>query len=64
MAIEYKSFDRVADVYDSTRRIPPDGEEQIARGLKALITEGGPAPTILEVGIGTGRIAGSNAACR
>jgi ubiquinone/menaquinone biosynthesis C-methylase UbiE len=54
---EYKSFDRVADIYDATRRIPPAGEEQIAKGLSAVLAGNGVGPTVLEVGIGTGRIA-------
>jgi SAM-dependent methyltransferase len=53
---ESVSFDRVADRYDSTRGYPPAVSERIAAGLMRL----GPAPagsSVLEIGIGTGRIA-------
>ncbi len=50
------SFDRVAHIYDETRGYPPNVANEIARGL----TEVGPFPpnsSVLEIGIGTGRIA-------
>ena len=50
------SFDRAADFYDATRGYPPGVGEQIAR---ALLDAAGatPASRILELGVGTGRIA-------
>jgi ubiquinone/menaquinone biosynthesis C-methylase UbiE len=50
------SFDRVADRYDETRFYPPEVAGQIAEALIAHghVPEGG---VLLEVGIGTGRIA-------
>jgi len=54
---DLKSFDRVAGVYDATRALPDDAAEAIAaRIAEALFTLGG-APRLLEVGIGTGRMA-------
>lgn len=53
---ESVSFDRVAHLYDSTRGYPAEVSERIATGLMRL----GPAPagsSVLEIGIGTGRIA-------
>lgn len=50
------SFDRVSDVYDATRGLPPDVAEQITQcilGLVATIDD----PQFLEIGVGTGRIA-------
>lgn len=49
-----KSFDRVAEVYDATRGVPPEAERAIAEGIVAAL---GDAQKLLEVGIGTGRIA-------
>jgi SAM-dependent methyltransferase len=54
---EIKSFDRVADIYDETRGLPPEAEQQIAAGLAAELRAVAPVPRLLEVGIGTGRIA-------
>jgi len=50
------SFDRVADRYDATRGYPPEAAVEIAAGLMRV---GGlqPGAEILEIGIGTGRIA-------
>src|SRR5262245_3866481 len=50
------SFDRVADRYDETRFYPPEVSGQIAEALIAHghVPAGG---SLLEVGIGTGRIA-------
>jgi SAM-dependent methyltransferase len=50
------SFDRVADTYDATRGFPPGVEHDVA----ALFANAGnllPASRVLEIGIGTGRIA-------
>jgi ubiquinone/menaquinone biosynthesis C-methylase UbiE len=50
-----KSFDRVADIYDDTRRMPPD---VVARIMKNIMSEVDPScGVVLEMGIGTGRIA-------
>lgn len=49
-------FDRAAGYYDATRGFPPGVETRVA----ALLAEAGrlgPASSVLEVGIGTGRIA-------
>jgi ubiquinone/menaquinone biosynthesis C-methylase UbiE len=51
---ELKSFDRVAEVYDATRGVPPEAERAIAEGIVAALRD---AQKLLEVGIGTGRIA-------
>jgi SAM-dependent methyltransferase len=53
---ESVSFDRVADSYDATRGFPPGVEREVA----ALFAHAGnllPGSRILEIGIGTGRIA-------
>ncbi len=50
------AFDRAADYYDATRGFPPGAEERVA----ALLAEAGslgPDSRVLEIGIGTGRIA-------
>jgi SAM-dependent methyltransferase len=54
---ELKSFDRVADVYDATRGLPPDAERMIADGIDAVLRTVAAAPRVLEVGVGTGRMA-------
>ncbi len=54
---DLKSFDRVAHLYDETRGVPPEAEQQIGDGIAALLREVAAAPRLLEVGIGTGRIA-------
>src|SRR4051794_5835122 len=50
-----KSFDRVADIYDETRGLPPDAERQIAAGIARELRTIAPSPRLLEVGIGPGR---------
>jgi SAM-dependent methyltransferase len=52
-----KSFDRVADCYDATRALPPDAEAAVAEGIMHALREVSAVPNVLEVGIGTGRIA-------
>jgi len=59
---ELKSFDRVAHCYDETRGLPPDIERQIGNGIAAIMREASLQPRLLEVGIGTGRIAVPTAA--
>ncbi len=50
------SFDRVADIYDLTRGLPPDISERVTETILNIAS-----PTLdtkfFEVGIGTGRIA-------
>jgi ubiquinone/menaquinone biosynthesis C-methylase UbiE len=50
------SFDRVADVYDATRGLPPGVDEAVADRIVAA-TSAGPETRFLEIGVGTGRIA-------
>lgn len=54
--LEYKSFDRVAHLYDATRVVPTHVLREIAR---LLITDAGLRPGIpfLDAGVGTGRFA-------
>ncbi len=47
------SFDRVANIYDQTRGHPPEVAEKVAAVAQTLL----PAGRVLEVGVGTGRIA-------
>jgi ubiquinone/menaquinone biosynthesis C-methylase UbiE len=54
---ELKSFDRVAHVYDETRGLPPDAERDVAEAIVGLLHEVAASPRVLEVGIGSGRIA-------
>ncbi|HMQ35160.1 MAG TPA: class I SAM-dependent methyltransferase [Chloroflexaceae bacterium] len=48
------SFDKIAAVYDAQRAHPPEVAAQIGRALVTLV---GQAAPILELGVGTGRIA-------
>ncbi len=48
------NFDRIADRYDDTRGFPPGVAEQICEWVLSRLPE---APAILEIGVGTGRIA-------
>lgn len=50
------SFDRVADVYDQTRAMPPEVAEQVTEAILRL-GRTTPESHFLEPGIGTGRIA-------
>ncbi len=52
-----KSFDRVAHCYDDTRGMPPDAARAIGAAIAAMARKVSPSPRLLEVGIGTGRIA-------
>src|SRR5581483_1837556 len=54
---ERKSFDRIADVYDATRALPADAQAAVTAGIVALLHERASAPRVLDVGIGTGRVA-------
>jgi ubiquinone/menaquinone biosynthesis C-methylase UbiE len=53
---QLKSFDRVAHLYDATRGLPPTAEAVVADGLAHLL-EGAGARSLLDLGVGTGRIA-------
>ncbi|TAK64372.1 MAG: class I SAM-dependent methyltransferase [Dehalococcoidia bacterium] len=52
-----KSFDRVAHCYDDTRGMPPDAARAVGNAIAAIARDVSHAPRLLEVGIGTGRIA-------
>jgi len=52
-----RSFDRVAHCYDETRAMPEEARHAIADGIVRVLRTVAPAPRLLEVGIGTGRIA-------
>jgi ubiquinone/menaquinone biosynthesis C-methylase UbiE len=52
-----KSFDRVAHCYDATRAMPDAAHADVTAGLVRALRATSPAPRLLEVGIGTGRIA-------
>jgi len=57
MAAGVKSFDRVADHYDATRAIPQDALAAVTDGIVRTLRQVAGTPAVLEVGIGTGRIA-------
>ena len=50
------SFDRVAARYDATRAIPAAAEAAIAAGIARAVSST-PQTRLLEIGVGTGRIA-------
>jgi ubiquinone/menaquinone biosynthesis C-methylase UbiE len=50
------NFDRAADIYDATRKLPDAASRKITDGLLREIRAAG-ADWVLEVGIGTGRMA-------
>jgi SAM-dependent methyltransferase len=50
------SFDRAASTYDETRAFPPGIAVEVSQAAIALLPRGA-ASTVLEVGVGTGRIA-------
>jgi len=52
-----KSFDRVATCYDATRTMPAEVTRDVSRGILRALREVDPTPTVLEIGVGTGRIA-------
>jgi SAM-dependent methyltransferase len=54
---QLKSFDRVAAIYDETRSVPPHVADAVTRALLAILRGAAATPRVLEVGIGTGRIA-------
>lgn len=57
MTTNLRSFDRVAHVYDATRSAPPHVANAVTEALLILLRDVAPSPHLLEVGIGTGRIA-------
>ncbi|HXK32827.1 MAG TPA: methyltransferase domain-containing protein [Dehalococcoidia bacterium] len=57
MSSGIKSFDRVADVYDATRGLPPEVEARVADGIARVLRDAGAAGRVVEFGVGTGRIA-------
>jgi ubiquinone/menaquinone biosynthesis C-methylase UbiE len=57
MARSACSFDRVAEVYDATRALPPHAASALNEALLRSLAEIAPHARLLEVGIGTGRIA-------
>ena len=52
-----KSFDRVAHCYDDTRGMPPEASRAVGDAIAAMARKVSPSPRLLEVGVGTGRIA-------
>jgi ubiquinone/menaquinone biosynthesis C-methylase UbiE len=56
MATDSIAFDRAADYYDQTRGFPP-GEERAVASIIAQAGEFSKSSHILEIGVGTGRIA-------
>lgn len=50
-----KSFDRIADIYDDTRRMPPEVVAGIMENIRGEIKPS--SGRVIELGIGTGRIA-------
>jgi SAM-dependent methyltransferase len=54
---ELKSFDRVAEIYDATRGLPPAAADQIADAIAGAVRAVAAAPRLVEIGIGTGRMA-------
>ncbi|MCC7364662.1 MAG: class I SAM-dependent methyltransferase [Dehalococcoidia bacterium] len=57
VAPAFMSFDRVAHVYDATRGMPPEASAAVGSGLAAILAAVAPLPRVLEVGVGTGRVA-------
>ena len=54
---ELSSFDRVAHCYDETRGLPPEASRAIGDGIAAIVREVSASTRLLEIGIGTGRMA-------
>lgn len=59
MRAERRPFDRVADVYDRTRAMPADAADAVTAGIAGVLGRGA---RVLEIGVGTGRIAAPLAA--
>ena len=56
MTRESVSFDRAADFYDATRAVPPHVANALTEALLAELEKSG-TDRVLEIGVGTGRIA-------
>lgn len=54
----FYNFDRVADVYDRTRAIPPAATRTIAASISAILRSKSERSRVLEIGVGSGRISG------
>ena len=52
-----KSFDRIAHCYDATRAMPHAAHAGVTAGLVRSLCDATLAPRLLEIGVGTGRIA-------
>jgi len=52
-----RSFDRVAHCYDETRAMPAAAHAAVTDGIARALRAVAPAPSVLAIGIGTGRIA-------
>jgi len=50
-------FDRAADIYDATRAFPPGVAERVAALLHEAAADLPPGSRLLEIGVGTGRLA-------
>lgn len=57
MSTADRSFDRVAHCYDETRAMPEAAHAAVTDGIARAARAVAPAPSVLEIGIGTGRIA-------
>jgi len=57
VAVQRLSFDRVAECYDATRALPSAAHEAAIAGIVETLREIAVHPSLLEVGIGTGRLA-------
>jgi len=51
------SFDRVADRYDATRAFAPGVEQLVVTGIQQVLQPLAARPSLLDVGVGTGRVA-------
>lgn len=48
------AFDRVADIYDATRALPPDAMTAVTKSLKSVLDK---CARVVDIGVGTGRLA-------
>ncbi len=55
-SFQANNYDRVANIYDSTRGFSPEAERDVGDGLAAILRENG-VRSVFEAGVGTGRIA-------
>lgn len=54
---DLKSFDRVAHLYDETRGLPEEVDRTVGRYIASVLREISEEPRLIEIGIGTGRMA-------